>query len=54
MTVRNLTEDNISVLMALCLGYAKISIKYASDVDLALKALDECKLKLIKSYEVEV
>ena len=31
MTVRNLTEDNISVLMALCLGYAKISIKYAKE-----------------------
>lgn len=31
MTVKNLTEDNISVLMALCLGYAKISIKYAKE-----------------------
>ena len=31
MTVRNLTEDNMSVLMALCLGYAKISIKYAKE-----------------------
>lgn len=31
MTVRNLTEDNISILMALCLGYAKISIKYAKE-----------------------
>ena len=31
MIVKNLTEDNISVLMALCLGYAKISIKYAKE-----------------------
>lgn len=31
MTVRNLTEDNMSVLMALCLWYAKISIKYAKE-----------------------
>ena len=31
MTVKNLTEDNMSVLMALCLGYAKISIKYAKE-----------------------
>ena len=31
MTVKNLTEDNISVLLALCLGYAKISIKYAKE-----------------------
>ena len=31
MTVKNLTEDNISVLMTLCLGYAKISIEYAKE-----------------------
>ena len=31
LIVKNLTEDNISVLMALCLGYAKISIKYAKE-----------------------
>ena len=31
MIVKNLTEDNISILMALCLGYAKISIKYAKE-----------------------
>ena len=26
MTVKNLTEDNISILISLCLGYAKIAI----------------------------
>ena len=31
LIVKNLTEDNISVLMALCLWYAKISIKYAKE-----------------------
>lgn len=31
MTVKNLTEDNMSVLLALCLGYAKILIKYAKE-----------------------
>ena len=31
MTIKNLTEDNMSVLMALCLGYAKISIKYSKE-----------------------
>ena len=31
MTVKNLTEDNISILLTLCLGYAKISIEYAKE-----------------------
>ena len=31
MTVKNLTEDNVYVLMTLCLGYAKISIEYAKE-----------------------
>lgn len=31
MTVRNLTEDNMSVLMALCLGYAKIALETAKE-----------------------
>lgn len=31
MIIKNLTEDNTSVLMALCLWYAKISIKYAKE-----------------------
>ena len=26
MTIKNLTEDNISILISLCLGYAKIAI----------------------------
>ena len=31
MTMKNLTEDNVYVLMTLCLGYAKISIEYAKE-----------------------
>ena len=31
LTVKNLTEDNVYVLMTLCLGYAKISIEYAKE-----------------------
>ena len=26
MTIKNLTKDNISILISLCLGYAKIAI----------------------------
>ena len=31
MTVKNLTEDNISILISLCLGYAKIAIDTAKE-----------------------
>ena len=31
MTVKNLTEDNISILMSLCLGYAKIALDAAKE-----------------------
>ena len=31
MTVKNLTEDNISILVSLCLGYAKIAISTAKE-----------------------
>ena len=31
MTVKNLTEDNISILISLCLGYAKIAIDTARE-----------------------
>ena len=31
MTIKNLTEDNISILISLCLGYAKIAIDTAKE-----------------------
>ena len=31
MTVKNLTEDNISILVSLCLGYAKIALSTAKE-----------------------
>ena len=31
MTIKNLTEDNISILISLCLGYAKIALDTAKE-----------------------
>ena len=31
MTIKNLTEDNISILISLCLGYAKIALSTAKE-----------------------
>ena len=31
MTIKNLTEDNISILVSLCLGYAKIALRTAKE-----------------------
>ena len=31
MTIKNLTEDNISILISLCLGYAKIALETAKE-----------------------